>query len=53
MPKISRFYGMIIQMYFHYHNPPYFHADYHGNKAECAIDPLKCLADSFLSGANA
>ena len=40
-------------MYFHYHNPPYFHADYHGNKAECAIDPLKCLADSFLSGANA
>ena len=40
-------------MYFQDHNPPHCHTNYHGNKAECAIDPLKCLADSFLSGANA
>ena len=40
-------------MYFQDHNPLNFHTDYYGNKAECAIDSLKCLADSFLSGANA
>lgn len=53
MPEISRFYGIIIRMYFQDHNPPYFHADYHGNKAEYAIDSLKCLAGSLPSRANA
>ena len=26
MPVISRFYGIIIAMYFNDHNPPHFHA---------------------------
>jgi hypothetical protein len=28
MPEISRFYGIIIKMYFDDHNPPHFHALY-------------------------
>jgi hypothetical protein len=33
MPEISRFFGIIIRMFYDEHNPPYFHADYQGNKA--------------------
>ena len=32
MPEISRFYGIIIRMYFVDHNPPHFHAEYQGYK---------------------
>jgi hypothetical protein len=28
MPEISRFFGIIIRMYFGDHNPPHFHAIY-------------------------
>jgi len=28
MPEISRFYGIIIKMFFDDHNPPHFHALY-------------------------
>ncbi len=28
MPEISRFYGIIIRMFFNDHNPPHFHATY-------------------------
>ena len=28
MPEISRFYGIIIQMFFRDHNPPHFHITY-------------------------
>ncbi|MFQ5754137.1 MAG: DUF4160 domain-containing protein, partial [bacterium] len=27
MPEISRFYGIIIKMYFNDHVPPHFHAE--------------------------
>ena len=33
MPIISRFYGVIIAMYFMDHNPPHFHAKYSGYEA--------------------
>ncbi len=33
MPIISRFYGIIIAMYFNDHNPPHFHAKYSGYEA--------------------
>jgi hypothetical protein len=33
MPVISRFYGIIIAMYFNDHNPPHFHAKYSGDEA--------------------
>ena len=33
MPIISRFFGVIIRMFYDEHNPPHFHAEYQGNKA--------------------
>jgi len=33
MPEISRFFGIIIRMFFDEHEPPHFHAEYQGRKA--------------------
>ena len=41
MPEISRFYGIIIRMYFGDHAPPHFHAEY--GDAEALID-IRALA---------
>ena len=41
MPEISRFFGIIIRMYFDDHEPPHFHAVYSGMEAEVGIDPIE------------
>jgi len=28
MPEISRFYGIVIRMFYDEHNPPHFHVQY-------------------------
>ena len=33
MPEISRFFGIVIRMFFDEHNPPHIHAEYQGRKA--------------------
>lgn len=33
MPEISRFFEIIVRMFFDDHNPPHFHAEYGGKKA--------------------
>jgi hypothetical protein len=38
MPEISRFYGIIIKMFFFDHLPPHFHAEYGEFKAKFAIE---------------
>jgi hypothetical protein len=38
MPVISRFFGIVIAMYFKDHNPPHFHAKYGGQEAEIEIE---------------
>lgn len=43
MPQISRFFGIIIAMYFDEHNPPHFHAIYQEYEAEMTIQELKIL----------
>lgn len=43
MPEISRFYGILIKMYFGDHNPPHFHAEYQGFKAEYNIKTLDII----------
>ena len=53
MPEISRFYGIIIRMYFQDHNPPHFHAEYQGMKAEYDIRTLDILAGRLPKRANA
>ena len=43
MPTISRFYGILIQMYYDDHNPPHFHAIYGGYKAVIGIQDSAIL----------
>ncbi len=43
MPELSRFYGIVIQMYFGDHPPPHFHAIYGGNKAVVDIETLALI----------
>ena len=43
MPEISRFYGMVIAMYYNDHAPPHFHVRYGKQKAVIGIDPLELL----------
>ena len=45
MPAISRFYGIIIKMYFlsSEHNPPHIHAFYNKNVAVIDIQTLKVI----------
>ena len=44
MPELSRFYGIIIRMYFNDHSPPHFHAIYGGEEALIEIDTLGVFA---------
>jgi phosphomannomutase len=41
MPEISRFFGIVIQMYYDEHAPPHFHALYSGDEAQVTIDPIQ------------
>ena len=43
MPEVSRFFGIVIRMYFDEHLPPHFHAIYAGNEAQVGIDPIMVL----------
>ena len=38
MPEISRFYGIIIYMFFQDHNPPHFHVKYQDYEATINIE---------------
>jgi hypothetical protein len=38
MPEISRFFGILIKMYFSDHNPPHFHASYGDYQALYSIE---------------
>ena len=43
MPEISRFFGIIIRMYFDDHTPPHFHAVYGNNEVQISINPIAVL----------
>lgn len=34
MPEISRFFGIVIRMFYDDHPPPHIHVEYQGNKAK-------------------
>ena len=38
MPEISRFYGIVIRMFFNDHNPPHFKVEYSGFEANILIE---------------
>ena len=43
MPEISRFFGIVIRMYFDDHDPPHFHAAYGGAEAQVGINPIEVM----------
>jgi hypothetical protein len=47
VPVISRFFGIVIRMYFFDHEPPHFHAAYGAAEARIRIDPVGLLAGSL------
>ena len=44
MPEISRFFGIVIKMFFGDHNPPHFHAEYSGDMALIDIRNLSVFS---------
>ena len=44
MPEISRFYGIVIRMFYNDHLPPHFHAEYGENEALIDINNLAVIA---------
>jgi hypothetical protein len=48
MPEISRFFGIIIAMFYNDHPPPHFHVRYGGQRAVIGIEDL-ALLDGDLS----
>ena len=52
MPEISRFYGIIIKMYFDDHNPPHFHAEYSGQEALIDVNTLAVFSGQLPARAH-
>jgi len=53
MPEISRFFGIVIQMYVDDHLPAHFHARYAGREVAVAIDTLAILRGRLSPRAHA
>ncbi len=51
MPAISRFYGIIISMFYDEHNPPHFHAKYDNEIIVIEIQSLRILEGKISSRA--
>lgn len=43
MPELSRFFGIVIVMYYNDHAPPHFHAKYGGGRVSIRIDTGEVL----------
>ena len=43
MPIVSRFFGIIISMYYNDHQPPHFHIRYGEYRAQMAIETLAII----------
>jgi hypothetical protein len=47
MPEISRFFGIVIRMFWDDHNPPHFHAFYAGEEALIDIRSLSIFGGTL------
>ena len=47
MPEISRFFGIVIAMFYNDHPPPHFHMRYGSERAIVEIDTLSVLEGSL------
>jgi hypothetical protein len=43
MPELSRFYGIIIRMFYGDHPPPHFHAVYQGEEVQVDLNTLEVI----------
>jgi hypothetical protein len=48
VPEISRFFGIVIRMFYDDHPPPHFHVEYEEFHARMTIDTLQFLKGSAL-----
>ena len=53
MPEVSRFFGMVIAMYYNDHAPPHFHVRYAKQKAVVGINPVELLEGTLSPNARA
>ena len=53
MPEISRFFGIVVAMYFRDHDPPHFHARYGEHKAKFDIETGKLIEGTMPRRARA
>ena len=47
MPEISRFFGIVIRMFYDDHSPPHFHARYGRHQAVISVAELMVLKGSL------
>jgi len=47
VPEVSRFFGIVVKMFYNDHEPPHFHAGYGGQAAIISIRDLKVLEGSL------
>jgi len=47
MPEISRFFGIVIAMYYKEHQPPHFHAKYAGQTGVFSLADLRLIEGSL------
>ena len=43
MPEVSRFFGIVIRMYYDDHGTPHFHAKYGEQEAMISIQPIRVV----------
>ncbi|TAL09084.1 MAG: DUF4160 domain-containing protein [Chloroflexota bacterium] len=53
MPEVSRFFGIVIQMYLDDHVPPHFHARHAGMEVVVAIETMAILRGRLSPRAHA
>ncbi len=47
MPEISRFYGIVIKMFFDDHEPPHFHVEYAEHQAVVSIETVALIGGTL------
>ena len=47
MPELSRFYGIVVQVYYGDHSPAHFHVEYAGAIAKIDIETLSVIHGSL------
>jgi Domain of unknown function (DUF4160) len=52
MPEVSRFYGIVVKIFYDDHNPPHFHAEYGEHEALVNINTLAILGGSLPARAS-